>query len=51
MVVAHQPRDELVEDVLLGVAFDLGLAEVDVDGRRDDYEAAEIGVPGFDGED
>lgn len=33
------------------MAFDLGLAEVDVDGQWDDDEAAEIGVSGLDGED
>lgn len=39
-----------MEDVLLRVALDLGLAEVYTDGLWDDYEATEVGVPGLDGE-
>lgn len=30
-MIAHQTREKLVEHVLLRVALDLGLAEVDVD--------------------
>lgn len=49
-MIAHQARKEPIEAVLVGVALDLGLAEVDTDVLWDDDKATKVRVSCLDGE-